>query len=1067
MKISMRFITLSVFTLCLTLFSVSVMAQTLSTGSIGGIVLDQNGAAVPGATVKATSPNFISPQSAITDNDGRYNILNLPPGRYTVTVEAATNGFEQFEKQNVEVNLSRTSWVDVELKTQQVGGVVNITDTSGAAVDVTNNTTGSNVSSDQFSNFPTQRTVQGLYSIAPTVAPSGLKDASGRDRDPSVGGASGPENNYILDGVNTTDPAFGGSGANLPFEFIQEVEIKTGSYSAEYGRATGGIFNVITKSGSNEIRGDAFAYFTAKSMVRAVKNFPFTGAVPSGFSEIDAGIDIGGPIKKDKLWFFGAFNPHQRKNQYLTQPFLLPVSNKVKTPFYAGKLTWGVNPNNTLTLSTFGDFTKQEGFLFRLNARVPDNGFGANLDSFRGTIETGGHNYTARLKSSIRPTMVGEFMFGWHLQRANTIPAASVAAIALNADNFSVVRSGAVVPVTVTHTSRTAGNSNSLQIAFVDGRSGGALFRNYTRDGFGLVSDQDRNRLEFAASLQNIYGRHTFKYGFEWGQNQYKIFTHSSGPGRTFTDPTGEENPANVGGPVPFPATNMPGGVRVTNNFGVCIAVGSQAQCPTASIVTSVNRLIADGTAPAGITSAVVNSGLTAAQLSVNPILISTSYRVRDFTLNTGSGKTTTNMEGFYFQDDYKLSNNVQFNFGLRWDYQQSYGTSATYLKLNSFKDNLQPRLGLIGDFTGKGKGKLFFNYARVVETPIPLDVNVRAGGDDIQLDRNANVNRYGAPTGSAIIAGTFSGLGCLGCEATPIDPDLKPQTNNEVTAGIEYEVVKDLTLGFRGIYRSQGSVIEDGSFDDGEHYFLFNPGESLTERIACSEPTIGCFGRARRYYRALEFTATKRFSKNYQFIASYVYSSLIGNYEGLFRNDNGQSDPNITSLFDLPSLNVNIYGRLPNDRPHQLKLNSSYRTPWRFLVSANFYAQSGIPFNAQFPHPVYGNDEGFALPRGTAILPVGSRGGIKAGGSRSPMTWQLDLGGYFPIKMGENRELRFTADWFNVTNAQRATRLDQTLRINSGISGAQSIQFANPFYGTGLNFQFPSALRLGAKFSF
>ena len=116
MKISMRFITLSVFTLCLALFSVSVMAQTLSTGSIGGIVLDQNGAAVPGATVKATSPNLISPQSATTDNDGRYNILNLPPGRYTVTVEAATKGFEKFEKQNVEVNLSHTSSVDVELK---------------------------------------------------------------------------------------------------------------------------------------------------------------------------------------------------------------------------------------------------------------------------------------------------------------------------------------------------------------------------------------------------------------------------------------------------------------------------------------------------------------------------------------------------------------------------------------------------------------------------------------------------------------------------------------------------------------------------------------------------------------------------------------------------------------------------------------------------------------------------------------------------------------------------------------------------------------------------------------
>src|SRR6185312_4431436 len=101
-----------------------------------------------------------------------------------------------------------------------VGAEVNIS-AGGDAIDIQGNTSGTNVSTEQFSNFPTQRTVQSLYSIAPTVSRSGLRDASGRDRDPSVGGSSGPENNYILDGVTTTDPAFGGGGANMPFEFVQ------------------------------------------------------------------------------------------------------------------------------------------------------------------------------------------------------------------------------------------------------------------------------------------------------------------------------------------------------------------------------------------------------------------------------------------------------------------------------------------------------------------------------------------------------------------------------------------------------------------------------------------------------------------------------------------------------------------------------------------------------------------------------------------------------------------------------------------------------------------------------
>jgi hypothetical protein len=281
---------------------------------------------------------------------------------------------------------------------------------------------------------------------------------------------------------------------------------------------------------------------------------------------------------------------------------------------------------------------------------------------------------------------------------------------------------------------------------------------------------------------------------------------------------------------------------------------------------------------------------------------------------------------------------------------------------------------------------------------------------------------------------------------------------------------MRDMTFGFRGIYRAQDEVIEDGSFDDGEHYFLFNPGRRgtgnmiTTEDKACNDPAIGCFGPARRYYRALEFTATKRFSNNYQFIASYVFSSLIGNYEGLFRNDNGQSDPNITSLFDLVSLLNGLYGRLPNDRPHQFKFDGSYQWPFKLMTSGSFRWQTGVPFNALVPHPVYGDNEGFCIPdlscvpRGTAINPF-------TGSNRTPNTWNLDLGAYYPISLGENKQLRLQLDWFNVFNRQEAIKDDETFLINSGAPGITPVP--NPFYGTGTIFQFPSALRLGVKFQF
>ena len=137
-------------------------------------------------------------------------------------------------------------------------------------------------------------------------------------------------------------------------------------------------------------------------------------------------------------------------------------------------------------------------------------------------------------------------------------------------------------------------------------------------------------------------------------------------------------------------------------------------------------------------------------------------------------------------------------------------------------------------------------------------------------------------------------------------------------------------------------------------------------------------------------------------------------------------------------------------------------------MLSGNFYTRSGIPFNALIPHPVYGDNEGFCQdisgigfvcnPRGTAINPI-------TGSNRTPTNFQLDIGAYYPISVGEGKELRLMFDWFNVTNTQRALRQDDTFLINSGISGVPPV--SNPTFGTGTIFQYPSTIRLGAKFSF
>ncbi len=192
--------------------------------------------------------------------------------------------------------------------------------------------------------------------------------------------------------------------------------------------------------------------------------------------------------------------------------------------------------------------------------------------------------------------------------------------------------------------------------------------------------------------------------------------------------------------------------------------------------------LIAAGQAPAGVTTAVTG---TVSINPTNPFLLLDVVRARDFSLNTRGDFTNTRTESFYFQDDWKATRNLQVNLGLRWDFQQAYSLGGgTYLTLNDFVSNTQPRLGFTWDFTGEGRGKLFANFARYLETPIPLDINVRAGGNEVQNDFNSNVSRL---NGCAWRDSSSAFLGNLGGTATPFDSGLKPQTVNEWTAGFEW----------------------------------------------------------------------------------------------------------------------------------------------------------------------------------------------------------------------------------------------------------------------------------------
>src|SRR5712692_5274063 len=226
------------------LLATAAFAQTAETGAITGKVT-QNGTGLPGVTVEVRSPYLQGVRTEVTDAQGNFRFSLLPPGDYALT--ASLSGFNTLKQQSIRVGLNRTVTLDVTMGAA-VSEVIIVT---GAApvVDVTSAASGANITAQTMQTLPVARN----FVAAAQIAPGTASDATGT----TVYGSSGAENEYIIDGLNTTGVETGVQRKLLNVEFIQETEVITGGQQAEYGRMTGGIINAVTKSGSNEFHGDA------------------------------------------------------------------------------------------------------------------------------------------------------------------------------------------------------------------------------------------------------------------------------------------------------------------------------------------------------------------------------------------------------------------------------------------------------------------------------------------------------------------------------------------------------------------------------------------------------------------------------------------------------------------------------------------------------------------------------------------------------------------------------------------------------------------------------------------
>jgi hypothetical protein len=281
----------------------SVWAQQ-GTTDLRGNLQDSQGGALPGVTVVVRNQNTGMFRETVSNNDGTYFVSGLVPGTYEISAELA--GFKQFSRRDVPLEIGRTATVDIVLEVGALNEVVTVTGTT-STLDLTSKEVGGRVSDRELTGLPSvNRNFVGVIGILPGVVPSISTESFGSDSI-SVNGQDARNNNYMLDGANNNDDVIGqraGTQARTAIESVQEFQVITNQFDAEFGRTTGAIINAVTKQGSNAWRGSAFGYFqdaglTGRDFFAELNDLPKPDTSQQQF-----GGTLGGPIVRDRAHFF-------------------------------------------------------------------------------------------------------------------------------------------------------------------------------------------------------------------------------------------------------------------------------------------------------------------------------------------------------------------------------------------------------------------------------------------------------------------------------------------------------------------------------------------------------------------------------------------------------------------------------------------------------------------------------------------------------------------------------------------------------------------------------------------